>query len=1490
MKLIKKILSVFLCLTVVIGSLSVGLFSVSAAVTKGNRGADGKGFKYKKTAEYTYTDANGKKHSQYYDGWENFKVHFFAPSGKTLNFSDYTQRAYCIEPDKASELTSAATVKSTSQSAAWKQLTTSQQNAVNLILAWGFGGFEAAKKEKVHYYYATQLLIFEIVAGKRNASTFEAVTGKPLLTPANTMTATSSAETTLANVTTAYNNMVSWCKKSVRNPSYTASSLSSAKSYQMSYNQSNGQYSITLTDKNGTASVTKASDVIVSDSNVKVSVSENKITFTCSKNLGTTVNVTMKNSFLKEYGIKSKNSLYLITSDNYASYQTFAQGSNYAVKDGYVKLTFPDVVKLQLQKSSSNTELTAGNGCYSLSGAEYSIYTDKSCSESSYFGFIRTDANGFGVYGNGLDKKGNHVGSDVAANKTYYAKETKAPKGYKLDTTVYIFKDSGKKTVDGTVIYSFTCKDAPLIKLELQKSSSNTELTVGNGCYSLSGTVYGIYSDKACTKKIGSITTNASGYGSYSKYVDASASYYAKETKAPKGYELDKTVYTFVSSGKKDSNGYAIFKAVSLSDKKTEPQDNPVNDPVGIVLQKKNAVTGETTSQGLGGAVFSIEYYAQEIDKDYNVKPGDTAPALNSKNLKRTWYIQTDEDGYCDLNKKYLASEYSSDDFYYTSAENPVPAIPIGTVVIREVKAPDGYSLSNVVFYRVINEEIAGIAQDTNTPINVPIDEMPAKAYIGIHKLNQSGVGVANAAYGLYTDAECKQTAVSTLVTDKNGKGVFSDSVDVGKTYYIKEQTAPTGYELDDTVYPVIANEENSTVETAVIQTIYEDAIKADLKIKKSSTDGIVSNLWFAISDNLGNEYNAVSTDKNGEATVKGLRVYDDKGNKITYTVKELGFKTTLGTHSYGGYTWTIKAENAVSYKGSYYEGVSNAVFSDCDNAYSRYYYGKSSEARSNSSGKSFTLDESKTVTFSFQNTVPETDLTVKKTSYNGDVSGVWFEVQNENGKYYGDIVTDSSGTANYYNRYGYKLKSCLTVPNSAICIPIKYKIVEKGFLGGNSYYLPDNYLGKAESECMTANKYGTTSTLNYSVYNAPATGSININKTSEDGVIEGLSFKLESFDDERKYGDDLIPTPMAYDADGNEITSIVLTTDKNGKASTDNMQFYDINGNKIDGILPYVVDENALPVTYRLTEIGIKQSDGTYKFPSRYEVQDAVEFTIYDTDEYNYTYDCVNTVKTGSLQVQKTSEDDVVDGLYFEISCAETGFNEKVSTDLEGLSPEISDLPIYNSNDELLKYKVTELGELNDDGTYSLPFKYNKPKSVTVTLDTDTVTFASIKNTVKTGSVKLTKTDGTKALAGSGWQLYKSDDTPISCIQNGTSSYMYRSESESATDCMATNGTLSISKLPVGDYYFVESVTPSGYMPYGKKVEFTISADNENTLNISLTVADNKSVLSQTGDGGIAPFYFASVALGAMAIIFFYDYRKGSKNKKFKNRKDNQK
>ena len=77
---------------------------------------------------------------------------------------------------------------------------------------------------------------------------------------------------------------------------------------------------------------------------------------------------------------------------------------------------------------------------------------------------------------------------------------------------------------------------------KIQKSSSNTTVTNGNDCYSLSGATYGVYSDKGCTKSVATLTTNASGNADTVEL--RAATYYVKETKAPKGFQLDKNVYT----------------------------------------------------------------------------------------------------------------------------------------------------------------------------------------------------------------------------------------------------------------------------------------------------------------------------------------------------------------------------------------------------------------------------------------------------------------------------------------------------------------------------------------------------------------------------------------------------------------------------------------------------------------------------------------------------------------------------------------------------------------------------------------------------------------------------------------------------------------------------------------------------------------------------------------------------------------------------------
>ena len=85
--------------------------------------------------------------------------------------------------------------------------------------------------------------------------------------------------------------------------------------------------------------------------------------------------------------------------------------------------------------------------------------------------------------------------------------------------------------------------------MNLKKESANPEMTDGNSCYSLEGATYGVYKEQACTTKVANLTTDAQG-NSNTVEVDA-GTYYVKETKAPKGFVLDKQVHPVtVTAGK----------------------------------------------------------------------------------------------------------------------------------------------------------------------------------------------------------------------------------------------------------------------------------------------------------------------------------------------------------------------------------------------------------------------------------------------------------------------------------------------------------------------------------------------------------------------------------------------------------------------------------------------------------------------------------------------------------------------------------------------------------------------------------------------------------------------------------------------------------------------------------------------------------------------------------------------------------------------------
>ena len=224
--------------------------------------------------------------------------------------------------------------------------------------------------------------------------------------------------------------------------------------------------------------------------------------------------------------------------------------------------------------------------------------------------------------------------------------------------------------------------------LTLHKDSSNKTLTDANDCYSLAGAEYGVYTDSNCSNKVATLTTNASGNANTVSLNPGR--YYVKETKAPKGYFTDSQVYTADVSG---ANRESSPVKLSVS-------ENPANDPMRLLLGKFD---GQKTYDGAGnlpqgsatlaGAEFTVDYYATLDYKSYDdLKNADVKPM-------RSWTFSTDSNGFCSFD---IAHFVSGDAFWYRL--DGTPALPRGTVVIRETKAPMGYVKSDEVSFQKIQE------------------------------------------------------------------------------------------------------------------------------------------------------------------------------------------------------------------------------------------------------------------------------------------------------------------------------------------------------------------------------------------------------------------------------------------------------------------------------------------------------------------------------------------------------------------------------------------------------------------------------------------------------------------------------------------------------------------------------------------------------------------------------------------------------------------
>jgi len=149
-----------------------------------------------------------------------------------------------------------------------------------------------------------------------------------------------------------------------------------------------------------------------------------------------------------------------------------------------------------------------------------------------------------------------------------------------------------------------------------------------------------------------------------------------------------------------------------------------------------------------------------------------------------------------------------------------------------------------------------------------------------------------------------------------------------------------------------------------------------------------------------------------------------------------------------------------------------------------------------------------------------------------------------------------------------------------------------------------------------------------------------------------------------------------------------------------------------------------------------------------------------------------------------------------------------------------------------------------------------------------------------KRGSVTLHKTDSDgKPLAGAEFELYKSDGTKVTI--NSSSDGIYEVANSDTNTCVVdSNGTLKVDKLRLGNYYFIETKSPDGYMTNGKKISFSITGESEITLNVDLTVPNNKSFYPDTGGNGYVIPTTIAISIIILSAIGLIALKKKTKKK----------
>lgn len=446
------------------------------------------------------------------------------------------------------------------------------------------------------------------------------------------------------------------------------------------------------------------------------------------------------------------------------------------------------VGSLDIIKYSSNSSLTNGNSNYSLAGAVYGIYAqDGDYSSPEYTVTLTEYSDGWGPTGLSSGIKYGWATISVPAGN-YWVKEITAPSGFALDPNWYPSYNTAITVNSGSTSY-VKVYDSPYTgSLEIYKSSANPEVTNGNACYSLAGAVYGVYLlDGDYSSPEYKITTDQNGYGKVSNI--PIGNYWVKEITAPKGFALDENWYP-------SYNNAAYVGAGTTSTIRVK--DYPQMDPVSVLLGKVNKETNSNkpvNSLTLQGAWYEFKFYGVLLNDS------TTDPKNEGYEPLKTWVFETDEDGFTYYDEIF---KVSGPDLYKSA--NGDYHLPIGTLTIQEIKAPEGYLVNETVYVRQISTEGNDELVET---YNYPITP-EATFDLDVIKLQEgTEVGIPGAIF----EHTKPDGTTEVLTTDENGCLSFK-ALNYGD-HELREMSAPEGYIKNENVIKYSIATDNSVIFTS---------------------------------------------------------------------------------------------------------------------------------------------------------------------------------------------------------------------------------------------------------------------------------------------------------------------------------------------------------------------------------------------------------------------------------------------------------------------------------------------------------------------------------------------------------------------------------------------------------------------------------------------------------------------------------------------------